>query len=32
MKDKIRQITGRSNGMGIQRRKERLLQIVRGWI
>ncbi|OFV69156.1 reverse transcriptase (RNA-dependent DNA polymerase) [Acetobacterium wieringae] len=32
LKDKIRQITGRSNGMGIQRRKERLLQIVRGWV
>ena len=32
LKDKIRQITGRSNGMGIQRRKERLQQIVRGWV
>ncbi|MDK2936405.1 MAG: RNA-directed polymerase [Eubacteriaceae bacterium] len=32
LKDKIRQITGRSNGMGIQRQKERLLQIVRGWV
>jgi group II intron reverse transcriptase/maturase len=32
LKDKIRQITGRSNGMGIQRRKERMLQIVRGWV
>ena len=32
LKDKIRQITGRSNGMGIQKRKERLMQIVRGWV
>ena len=31
LKEKIRKITGRSNGMGIRQRKERLLQIVRGW-
>jgi len=32
LKEKIRKITGRSNGMGIRQRKERLLQIVRGWV
>lgn len=32
LKVKIREITGRSNGMGIRQRKERLLQIVRGWV
>ena len=31
LKDKIREVTGRSNGMGIQERKDRLNQVVRGW-
>ena len=31
LKDKIREVTGRSNGMGIEERKEKLNQIVRGW-
>ena len=31
LKDKVRQVTGRSNGMGIQERKDRLNQVVRGW-
>ncbi len=31
LKDKIREVTGRSNGMGIQKRKDRLNQVVRGW-
>ncbi len=31
-KDKIREITGRSNGMGTQFRKMRLNQVIRGWI
>jgi len=31
-KDKIREITGRSNGMGIEARKVRLNQVVRGWM
>jgi len=31
-KDKIREITGRSNGMGIEVRKTRLNQVVRGWM
>jgi len=31
LKDKIRKVTGRSNGMGIQERKDRLNQMVRGW-
>lgn len=31
LKDKIRKVTGRSNGMGIQERKDRLNQVVRGW-
>ena len=31
-KDKIREITGRSNGMGIEFRKTRLNQVIRGWI
>lgn len=31
LKDKIREITGRSNGKGIQERKDRLNQVVRGW-
>ena len=32
LKDKIRNVTGRSNGMGIQERKTRLNQIIRGWV
>jgi group II intron reverse transcriptase/maturase len=32
LKDKIREITGRSNGMGIEARKTRLNQVVRGWM
>ena len=32
LKDKIREITGRSNGMGIEARKTRLKQVVRGWM
>jgi RNA-directed DNA polymerase len=32
LKDKIREVTGRSNGMGIEERRNRLNQIVRGWI
>lgn len=32
LKDKIREVTGRSNGMGIEERREKLNQIVRGWI
>ena len=31
-KDKIREVTGRSNGMGIEARKKRLNQIIRGWM
>lgn len=31
IKDKIREVTGRSNGMGIEERREKLNQIVRGW-
>ncbi|MDD3880382.1 MAG: group II intron maturase-specific domain-containing protein [Syntrophomonas sp.] len=31
-KDKIREVTGRSNGMGIEARKVRLNQVVRGWM
>jgi len=31
-KDKIREITGRSNGMGIEARKSRLNHVVRGWM
>jgi len=31
LKDKIREVTGRSNGMGIEERKTKLNQIVRGW-
>ncbi|NLF45733.1 MAG: group II intron reverse transcriptase/maturase, partial [Syntrophomonadaceae bacterium] len=31
-RDKIRKITGRSNGMGIEARKSRLNQMVRGWM
>ncbi|CDX03738.1 RNA-directed DNA polymerase (Reverse transcriptase) [Desulfitobacterium hafniense] len=32
LKDKIREATGRSNGMGIEERRTKLNQIVRGWI
>ncbi len=32
LKDKIREITGRSNGMGVEVRKLRLNQVVRGWM
>ncbi len=32
LKDKIREATGRSNGMGIEARKTRLNQIIRGWV
>jgi group II intron reverse transcriptase/maturase len=31
-RDKIREITGRSNGMGIEARKSRLNQMIRGWM
>ena len=31
LKDKIREVTGRSNGMGIEERRMKLNQIVRGW-
>jgi RNA-directed DNA polymerase len=32
LKDKIRKVTGRSNGMGIEERKTRINQVVRGWV
>ena len=32
LKDKIREVTGRSNGMGIEERKTRLNQVIRGWV
>ncbi|MCQ6963905.1 DNA polymerase [Methanolobus chelungpuianus] len=32
LKDKIRQVTGRSNGMSIEGRKTKLNQIIRGWV
>ena len=32
LKDKIRRVTGRSNGMGIEQRRTRLNQIIRGWV
>jgi len=32
LKNKIRKVTGRSNGMGIQERKDRLNQAIRGWV
>ncbi len=32
LKDKIREVTGRSNGMGIEARKTRLNQVIRGWV
>jgi group II intron reverse transcriptase/maturase len=31
LKDKIREVTGRSNGMAIEERRTKLNQIVRGW-
>lgn len=31
LKDKIREVTGRSNGMGIEERRTKLNQVVRGW-
>jgi len=31
-KDKIREVTGRSNGMGTLARKARLNQVIRGWV
>ena len=31
LKDKIREVTGRSNGMGIEERRIKLNQVVRGW-
>ena len=31
-KDKIREVTGRSNGMGVEARKARLNRLVRGWM
>ncbi|MGE5612791.1 MAG: group II intron reverse transcriptase/maturase, partial [Bacillota bacterium] len=32
LKDRIREVTGRSNGMSIELRKARLNQIIRGWV
>ena len=32
LKDKLREVTGRSNGMGIEERKIKLNQIIRGWV
>ena len=32
MRAKLKLITGRSNGMGYERRKEALHQIIRGWV
>lgn len=32
LKDKVREVTGRSNGMGIEERKSRLNSVVRGWM
>lgn len=32
LKDKIREVTGRSNGMGIEERKAKMNSLVRGWI
>ena len=32
LKDKIRIVTGRSNGMGIEERKSRLNSVIRGWV
>ncbi|MFZ5640604.1 MAG: group II intron reverse transcriptase/maturase [Bacillota bacterium] len=32
LKDKIREVTGRSNGMGIEERKTKLNQVIKGWV
>lgn len=32
LKERIREVTGRSNGMGIDNRKTRLNQVIRGWV
>lgn len=32
LKDKVREITGRSNGMSIEHRRTRLNQVIRGWV
>ena len=32
LKDKIREVTGRSNGMGVEQRKTRINQVIRGWV
>lgn len=32
LKDKIREVTSRSNGMSVEKRKERLNQVIRGWV
>ncbi len=32
LKDKVREVTGRSNGMGIEERKTNLNSLVRGWM
>ncbi len=32
LKDKIREVTGRSNGMGLEQRRTKVNQVVRGWI
>ena len=31
LKDKVREVTGRSNGMGIEERRTKINQVVRGW-
>jgi hypothetical protein len=32
LKNKLRELTGRSNGMSIQTRKTKLNQLIRGWV
>ena len=32
MKTRLQELTGRSNGMGYERRKQKLKEYVRGWI
>ena len=32
LKEKLRKVTGRSNGMSVEDRKEKLNQIIRGWV
>lgn len=32
LEDNLREVTGRSNGMGIEERKTRLVQVIRGWV